>query len=349
MIKRILGAVLISALVLSSVACGKEEAEESSVTTVETSTTDKAEEVTEVTYPLTISHAYGETVIDSQPERVVALNDTNADAILALGVVPLGVSKIGYGVTDEYGLPYWVTEAFEALDATPYVFDDTDGIDYEAINDLEPDIIIAPNSGLTQEEYEKLSEIAPTIPYIEGAYAITWEEQVEVTAKALGLVEEGQALIEETKATIEETLAKYPQLEGKTAAFMWINPSDLSTMYVYLPYDPRAGFVEELGLDLPDEIEKLAGEGEYAVEISLENVDVLADVDIIICYGEEGIIEELQANSIMNTLSAVKNGAIVTISSESNLYSGTYATVLSVPAVLDEYLGLLAKAADKIQ
>ena len=300
-------------------------------------------------FPVTIQHAYGETVIETQPERVVTLFDSNADAVLALGVVPVGVSKIGYGVVDENGQTSWTAAAFEALGAEVNAFDDTAGIDFEAVSDAAPDVIICPNSGISQEEYDRLCEIAPTIPYTEMAYAITWAEQVAVTAKALGMEEEGQKLIEDTNTIIADTVAANPVLEGKTAAFCWIDPADLSVIYIYMPLDPRAGFLEELGLAFPEELDALSEEGAYAVTVSSENIDVLNCVDIIVCYGEESVIGELQSNPVINTVPAVANGAIVPISSTSELYMGTYATVLSVPYVLDEYVGLLADAAAEIQ
>ncbi len=46
----------------------------------------------------------------------------------------------------------------------PNVFDDVDGLDFEAISDCDPDVILASYSGLTQEDYDTLSQIAPVIP-----------------------------------------------------------------------------------------------------------------------------------------------------------------------------------------
>ena len=44
------------------------------------------------------------------------------------------------------------------------LFDETDGIDFEAVADTDPDVILAAYSGLTQEDYDTLSEIAPSSP-----------------------------------------------------------------------------------------------------------------------------------------------------------------------------------------
>lgn len=303
----------------------------------------------EAAFPVEIEHAYGTTMIEEQPERVVTLFDSNSDAVLALGVAPVGVSKVGYGNVEENGLLPWTNAAFEKLGVTPNVFDDTDGTDYEAVNAAEPDLVLIPNSGVTEEEYERLSQIAPTVPYAKIAYATTWEEEAEVTAKALGKEAEGAELIENTKALIAEKLAEHPELEGKTAAFCYIDPSNLSMVYIYMPLDPRAAFLEELGMKVPESITSMAGDGDFSVDLSAENIDLLNDVDVIVCYGDDSLLGELQANELMSTVPAIANGAVATIGDDSDLYMGTYATVLSIPAVIDEYLDLLSVAAAKVQ
>lgn len=303
----------------------------------------------EAAFPVKIEHAYGTTMIEEQPERVVTLFDSNSDAVLALGVAPVGVSKVGYGNVEENGLLPWTNAAFEKLGVTPNVFDDTEETDYEAVNAAEPDLVLIPNSGVTEEEYERLSQIAPTVPYAKIAYATTWEEEAEVTAKALGKEAEGAELIENTKALIAEKLAEHPELEGKTAAFCYIDPSNLSMVYIYMPLDPRAAFLEELGMKVPESITSMAGDGDFSVDLSAENIDLLNDVDVIVCYGDDSLLGELQANELMSTVPAIANGAVATIGDDSDLYMGTYATVLSIPAVIDEYLDLLSVAAAKVQ
>ena len=47
-------------------------------------------------FPTTITHAFGQTVVEAQPTRVVSVGVTEHDFLLALGVVPVAV-------TDWYG------------------------------------------------------------------------------------------------------------------------------------------------------------------------------------------------------------------------------------------------------
>ena len=120
-------------------------------------------------YPITIKHALGTTIITKKPERVATVAWANHEVPLALSVVPVGMSKATWGDDDNDGVLPWVEEKLEELGAkTPVLFDETDGIDFEAVADTKPDVILAAYSGLTQEEYETLSKIAPTVAYLMG-------------------------------------------------------------------------------------------------------------------------------------------------------------------------------------
>ena len=108
-----------------------------------------------VTYPLTIEHALGTTVLEAQPERVATVQWANHEVPLALGVVPVGMAAANFGDEDGDGLLPWVADELAELDAaTPVLFDENDGIDFEAVADTDPDVILAAYSGLTQEDYD---------------------------------------------------------------------------------------------------------------------------------------------------------------------------------------------------
>ncbi|MDF2835067.1 MAG: iron transporter permease, partial [Paenibacillus sp.] len=135
--------------------------------------TPAAEDTTQ--YPITIKHALGEAVIESKPERVVTIQWANHDVALALGVVPVGFSAANYGVQDDSGLLPWTAKKLKELNVTePNVFQDTDGLDFEAISDANPDVILAAYSGITPEDYETLTKIAPVVAYPTAPWATTW-------------------------------------------------------------------------------------------------------------------------------------------------------------------------------
>ena len=60
-------------------------------------------------FPVTIEHKYGETTITEQPERVVTVGFADQDALLALGVMPVGI-RDWYGEQPFATWP-WATDA----------------------------------------------------------------------------------------------------------------------------------------------------------------------------------------------------------------------------------------------
>ena len=141
--------VLAAGLVLTLTACG------APATPAGQTTETPSAAACDAAFPVTVKHAYGETVIESKPERVATVAWANHDVALALGVVPVGFAAQTYGVTDASGVHEWTAARLAELGAeTPTLFDETDGINFEAVNDTNPDVILAGLSGITQEEYD---------------------------------------------------------------------------------------------------------------------------------------------------------------------------------------------------
>lgn len=167
----------------------------------------------------------------------------------------------------------------------------------------------------------------------------------------MGMKEEGEQLVAQTDALISEKLAEHPELSGIKTAFLWISAGDFSTFYAYLPTDPRAAFLNDLGLPLPESISKMGEEnpGAFSVTVSRENAEQLSDVEMIVCYGDPSMLEALQADALMNTIPAIQNGAVAFIEETSALAGGATPSVLSIPYNIDTYLNLLNDAAANIQ
>ncbi|MEA4998168.1 MAG: iron-siderophore ABC transporter substrate-binding protein [Candidatus Limiplasma sp.] len=310
-----------------------------------------AADASAATYPLTIPHALGETVLQAKPERVVAISWGNPDVPLALGIAPVGVSKANYGIGAEESLLPWTLAGFAAVGVdAPTVFDDVDGLDYEAINDAQPDVILAAYSGLTQEEYDKLSDIAPVVAYPGMPWQTGWREQIVLNATAMGMQAEGEAVVAELETYIAARAAQYPALAGKRAAFFWFSPDDLGNTYIYTLSDPRAAYLLDLGMTFPESVNILAGgENTFAIQVSAENFDQLSDVDVILTYGDAGTLAALQADPLASAIPAIRNGAVAVIQNNSYLAASCTPSALSIPATLDAYLALIAEAAEKAQ
>ena len=151
------------------------------------------------------------------------------------------------------------------------------------------------------------------------------------------------------EAQIAETVAGYPELGGKSAMFIThLDPTDLSIMRFYTANDTRVSFFNDLGLRSPESVRQVTGDGQYAGEVSVEKIDLFNDVDIFVTYGEEQLLEPLESNPLLARMRAIENGSVVMLG------TGTVATAanptpLSIPWVLEEYVGALADAARKVE
>lgn len=301
---------------------------------------------------IVIKHAFGETVLEGRPERVATIDWANQEVPLALGIVPVGMAKMTWGDDDEDGIQPWVEEKLEELGGEqPVLFDESDGYDFEAIDGTRPDVILAGYSGMTREDYETLSQIAPTIPFPEGGapWATDWRDSLMINAQGLGREEEGEELVAQMEEQIAAAVEANPAIEGKNAAFLThIDPTDLSEVNFYSAADTRSQFLEDLGMKIAPSIVENTKEGQYNGSISTENADRLEDIDVIVTYGGPELVKALEGDPVLSQLPAVRTGAIV------NLYDPTdpavtaaNPTVLSFPDLLDSFVTSLADAAKK--
>ncbi|WP_339158014.1 iron-siderophore ABC transporter substrate-binding protein [Paenibacillus sp. FSL W8-0186] len=324
--------------------------EGASVNTETPKTEAPAAQETNAEYPIVIKHAFGETTIDSKPERVATIQWANHDVVLALGVVPVGFSAANYGVQDDSGLLPWTAEKLKEFGVNdPNVFQDTDGLDFEAISDADPDVILAAYSGITQEDYDILSQIAPVVAYPTTPWLTTWREQVLLNATGMGMKAEGEQLIKDTEKLIQEKASEHPQIQGKKVVWVNFSAKDMSKLHIYTPADPRGSFLEELGLVYPESVTKqIADPTSYSMNLSAENADMLNDADILIGYGGEDLYNAVKADPLLGKIPAIKRGSVVFIGDGTPLAASGNPNPLSIAYTIDEYLGLIDGAIRKI-
>lgn len=300
--------------------------------------------------PITIEHAFGKTVIREKPERVATVNWSNQEVPLALGVVPVGMAAADFGDDDDNGVLPWVEERLNELDAeTPVLFDETDGIDFEAVADTDPDVILAAYSGLTQEDYGTLSDIAPVVAFPETAWGTPWRQVIEYNARGMGMASEGRELIHELERQIEQTAAERTSIEGSSAMFLThIDTTDLSKVSFYTTHDTRVKFFDDLGFSQPESIASASkGTDQFSLTRAAEKANAFDDVDVIVTYGGKELIASLKADPLLSKIPAVQNEAIVTLPNSAPLGTAANPTPLAIPWVLEEYAGLLDDAAAK--
>jgi len=307
-----------------------------------------------VSFPLTIEHALGTTTIPKKPERVATVNWANHEAPLALGVVPVGMAAANFGDDDGDGLLPWVEDRLKELNAeTPVLFDEGDGIDFEAVADTRPDVILAAYSGLTEQDYKTLSEIAPVVAYPDAPWATPWREIIRLNSKAIGLAAEGEKLIADIEDDIERTVSKYPQLKGKSIMFMThVDPNDVSEVGFYTTHDTRTLFFEDLGMKIPNSIAEASKDTkQFSLTRSAEQVDVFDDVDIITGYGDEKgeLLDKISKDPLLSKIPAIKRGSVYLLPGSTPLSTAANPTPLAISWVLEDYVKALAEAADKVK
>lgn len=329
------------ALSLLVAACG----DDSSTDQANASAPADAENATAAssTFPVTIEHALGTTEIPEAPERVVTWGWGSTDAAIALGVVPVAMPFQAYGGDDEGVLP-WLRERIETdgLDM-PDVLPETQEAPIEAIAAARPDLIIAVYSGITEAEYELLSEIAPTVAYPDQAWATPWRDTIEIVGEALGKSDEADALLADIDAQIEAKADDHPELAGKTVAVVWSTPD---TFYVYKPADARVEFTLDLGLESAPSVDDLAEGGEtFYYTLSQERLGDLTS-DVLVSYADtEETSSAFLSSPAAQTMAQVKAGTVAEVIGTEFIAAVSPPTALSLTWGLDEYVEILAAAA----
>lgn len=295
-------------------------------------------------FPVEVAHKYGTTTIPAKPERIVTLGLSDQDTVLALGGRPVGA--VDWFRERPYGKWPWTTKLWG--DSPPEIVGERDDYNLEKILRLDPDLILAQYSGMSKEQYDELSKIAPTVGQPVGFddYGAPMEDMTLLGARAMGLEAEAKeriAAIDEKFAAVRE---EHPEWKGRTVAV--VDPYEPGVFAVFQETDPKAAFMTELGFTVPEEINKAARESTYgnAVEISSERLDLIeTDLIVILTFDTEAARQQLAANPVFQELTAVKEGRVLYVPYEEPAVGAalSFNTVISIPYAIDEFVPLLAK------
>lgn len=328
-------ALLASALAMVAVllvACG-DDADEPEATATSTANEAAASATTDATATetpteaapteVTIEHYSGTDTVPVNPETVVVMDLGILLTLDALGVEVDAVGGVGTPIPAEYEAlvnnPAYTTvgTAFEP--------------DYEAINAMEPDlIIVATRSSAT---YPEMSKIAPTIDLTgaEGAGALeALTKQVNDLAAIFGAEERATELL----ADLDEEIAaiQAETADAGTALVVMTNGAEVSA---YGPGSFRFGMVHDLfGYAAADDsLERDATHGDViSFEFILEaNPDVLFVVDRAAAIGDGSEnAEAVLDNELVRQTTAWQDERVVYVDNFS-----WYIAFNSLPAMFD--------------
>jgi iron complex transport system substrate-binding protein len=284
---------------------------------------------------VTIEHKFGTTEIPPNPERVVTVGFSEQDAVLALGIVPVGEREFLGGY--EYRDRPW---AQDALGGEQPASIGGEEINFERVAAQRPDVIIGVNSGMTEDEYDRLSRIAPTVAQSDEHidFGVPWQEQTLTIGKALGRDAEARKLVDEIEAQFAQARARHPELD---ASFIMAYGGK-GEFGAHASGDYRVGFFSDLGLRTPERIDELAGEG-FFIDLDEEQFRLL-DQDVVVLFGSR---EDIENDPVFERLDAFEQERVVYLDL-TDQFAGAlgFASPLSLPYLLEEAVPKLAAAAD---
>jgi ABC-type Fe3+-hydroxamate transport system substrate-binding protein len=287
-------------------------------------------------FPVTVSTAFGDVTVEEEPTRVVALGWSDAETALALGVQPVGATD-WLGAGDETGLGPWVTDTY---DEAPEIIETLEP-SYEAIAALEPDLILDTRSDGTEDRYELLSAIAPTIGQPEGVgpYQTTWQQQLELVGQALGKTAEADELAQQVEDAFAAAAEEHPEFDGTEVA---VGAYTSEGFGAYVSGDARVQFMEQLGFVNKEEIEAQATEN-FFVPVSDEQLSLL-DAELTVVFPIFVDAAEITANPLWGTLASVQEGRAVILEDLTTLSAFSSASAPGLLYAIDETVPLFAEA-----
>lgn len=298
----------------------------------------------EDTFPVSVDDAFGTVTIPEAPERVVTIGWMSQDAVLSLGVLPVGIPYTSWG-DDGTGYYPWTHAAIDALgQGEPEQINFDDGVPFEAILALEPDLILARYSGLTEVEYARLSQIAPTVAYAGEPWSGEWRDIVRTAGAALGKSAEAEAVVEATDATIAAARDAHPEFAGKSFIFVGSLSPDVTELAVYVSTDPRVQLVQDLGLTLAPGAAALPTDSGFYQGISIENLDQV-DADVLLAWAnDDAAVRYIEENEITARFRPVADGNFIAIVDRSFVMATSAPSPLSIPWAAERLVPMIAEA-----
>jgi len=253
-----------------------------------------------------IKHALGETEVPVEPQRIVVVGYNEAEDLAALDIRPVGVMY-------DAGARSFLADA---LNNVPVV-----GIDnqpnLEKIATLDPDLILGVDWA-TEELYDRLSTIAPTVVVDRGDGFERWREQFEFIADVVGRTERATELLaayDQRTAQIRQALAARQLDTTEVSVFGSWNAE-------YAVFNYVEGFpitvLNAVGLEVVASQREIYRTNPTAFDgMSLELLPQL-DADIIFFLdstieGQEGdkeFVNAVKTHPLFQQLRAVQNGNV---------------------------------------
>ena len=277
---------------------------------------------------ITVRDAKGEVEIPAEPKRIVDLSG-NSD-ILSL----LGYSVAGTANSDAYDytqLPTYLQEPLQGAKILGYSMQDT--MDIEGILELHPDLIII--SGVQEQMYEQLKQIAPTL-MVELAQT-DWRQDVNTFARMMQQEDRAASWLKSYDEKAKKAGAAVRKANGEDTTYLALLASG-GQLFVFDAAGIGSVLYEDMGLKKPANMPR-----QDSISLPVISYEGLADLDAdhLIVVGTDADMKALKKNSIYKSMQAVKNNRVLELPSSPYFNIG-YSSI-GRDVFLDEVQSLLVK------
>ncbi|GEL24867.1 iron ABC transporter substrate-binding protein [Pseudonocardia sulfidoxydans NBRC 16205] len=295
-------------------------------------------------FPVTIDGVLGPVTVEREPQRVVSVGQyRDVDAAVALGVVPLATPTLAPFIAG--GISPWVQTALAGRPA-PQLLETTDGLPFEQIAGLRPDLILGADRNGLDTDYATLSRIAPTLSAGAGYNKDPWPVATTRVGTALGRADEAATLVADVEGRIASTKTANPGFAGRTFAFGPVLSANSITV-INNEADASASFFAQLGMQLAPGVRSLqAGSIPNRASVSPERLDVLdADV-LLLAYASPAARQAVEGMELFQRIPAVQRRSYVALDFPVAIALG-FPSALSIGYGLDQVVPQLRSALAK--
>lgn len=251
---------------------------------------------------ITVTHAFGETAVESEPPRIVALGVASTDAVLALGGTLVGAAASPVSAT---GTSPWQEDLLDPASTALLQMDQFGGYDYEQILALDPDLVLAQEAGNAEAIYNALGDVVPVIPFHENAFGDTWQTVTRAVATILGEEEAGDELV----TSVESDSGAPDGLSGRTWLFL-AAPAPGLVNVINNANDPMSQFFARYGMEISPGVLALEDNAQNpgTAVVSEENYGVLDADLVIVAAGSGEASSQLLGSPTFSAVPAVVDG-----------------------------------------
>ncbi|MDY6900922.1 MAG: iron-siderophore ABC transporter substrate-binding protein, partial [Cyanobacteriota bacterium] len=271
-----------------------------------------------------VKHDLGTSCAPLNPQRIIALDETMMEILLALDLQPVAAPEPTLTGSRRQKFTNKAKE-IETLGkvAQPNL---------EKIVQLKPDLIVGFSFGVEQN-YKSLSTIAPTvgIDYVQAG----WKDALVRVGEITGKSKQVQKLLDKYQQRIEVLRKKLDNINNIETVTVSRFYAPGETAEFRNKFSFPVSILSELGLSIPEKQSQINTTSDYPyVSVSLERID-LFDADILFVALDskaEENFQKYQNSPLWQKLNVVQNNQVYTVDSSYWIFGN----ILSANAILDD-------------